>query len=41
VQAMPTFLVIKDKWNNVVESKAGGGTANVDYFFNLAKSNQK
>jgi hypothetical protein len=38
VQAMPTFLVIQGKWNNIVETKAGGGAANVDYFFNLAKN---
>ena len=38
---MPTFLVIKEKWNNIVEIKAGGGTANVDYFFSLAKDQIK
>ena len=30
VQAMPTFLVIHGKWNNVVETIVGGGQGNVN-----------
>ena len=30
IQAMPTFLVIKGQWNNIVETVVGGGQGNVD-----------
>lgn len=36
VQAMPTFLVIKGKWNNVIETVVGGGQPNVNKAFQTA-----
>ncbi|MCL4120614.1 UNVERIFIED_CONTAM: hypothetical protein GTU68_000977 [Idotea baltica] len=40
VQAMPTFLVIKGKWNNVVATVVGGGQKNVDSIFAQAASSK-
>ena len=40
VQAMPTFLVIKGQWNNVITRVTGGGQQNVDYVFNTAVSSK-
>ncbi len=40
VQAMPTFLVIKGKWDNVIERVVGGGKANVDNVFAKAQSSK-
>ena len=37
VQSMPTFLVVKGNWNNVIYRVSGGSTQNVDYVFNTAK----
>ena len=36
IKAMPTFLVIKDQWNNIVETIVGGGQPNVDKAFTKA-----
>ena len=36
VQAMPTFLVIKGKWDNVVMTITGGGKPNVDKIYEKA-----
>ena len=36
IQAMPTFLVIKGKWDNVILTVVGGGQANVDKVFGEA-----
>lgn len=36
IQAMPTFLVIKGQWNNVVQTVVGGGQPNVDKVYNFA-----
>lgn len=33
IQAMPTFLVIKGKWNNIIETVVGGGQPNVNKMF--------
>lgn len=41
VQAMPTFLVLKDKWNNVVETIVGGGNHNVDRVYEIAQNQLK
>lgn len=41
VQAMPTFLVVSGKWNNVVETVVGGGKANVDKIYQKAASHKK
>jgi len=38
IQAMPTFVVVQGKWNNVVLTVVGGGKANVDKVYNHAKS---
>lgn len=38
VQAMPTFLVIKGQWNNVVLNVVGGGQGNVNAAINAAKN---
>lgn len=38
VKAMPTFLVISGKWNNVIETVVGGGKANVDKVYARAKT---
>ena len=40
VQAMPTFLVIKGTWDNVILNVVGGGNANVDKVFAHAVSNK-
>lgn len=40
VKAMPTFLVVSKKWNNIVETVVGGGKPNVDKVFNIAKQNK-
>ena len=37
VQSMPTFLVVKGNWNNVIYRITGGSQQNVDYVFNTAK----
>lgn len=37
---MPTFLVIKGKWNNVIETVVGGGKGNVDKVYNAAVKNK-
>jgi hypothetical protein len=37
---MPTFLVIKGQWNNVIESVVGGGQGNVDKVFGTATKNK-
>lgn len=36
IQAMPTFLVIKGQWNNVVQTVVGGGQPNVDLVYKYA-----
>jgi hypothetical protein len=33
IQAMPTLLVVKKKWDNVVKKIVGGGEHNVDQAF--------
>jgi hypothetical protein len=33
---MPTFLVIKDKWNNVIKNVKGGTQENVNIVFGTA-----
>lgn len=40
IQAMPTFLVIKGKWDNVITSVVGGGQGNVNKVFDAAKSHK-
>lgn len=40
IQAMPTFLVIQGKWNNVIETVVGGGQGNVDKVYNKAVSSK-
>lgn len=41
VEAMPTFLVVKGQWNNIVGNKVvGGGQKNVDTVFATAASNK-
>lgn len=40
IQAMPTFLVIKGQWNNVIETVVGGGQGNVDKVIAKAKSSK-
>lgn len=40
IQAMPTFLVIKGKWNNVIKNVVGGGKGNVDQVFAHASSSK-
>jgi len=37
---MPTFLVIKGKWNNKIKEVVGGGKANVDQVFDHALKNK-
>ena len=37
IKAMPTFLVIKGQWNNVILNVVGGGQGNVDKAFAAAK----
>lgn len=37
---MPTFLVIKGSWDNVVDRVVGGGKANVDKVFTKAQQNK-
>jgi thioredoxin 1 len=41
VKAMPTFLVVSGKWNNIVETVVGGGKPNVDKVYNAAVSAKK
>ena len=36
IEAMPTFLVVKSKWNNVIDRVVGGGQGNVDKVYNKA-----
>ena len=38
IQAMPTFLVVKGQWNNVVKTVVGGGQGNVNQAVETAKS---
>ena len=40
IQAMPTFVVIKGQWNNVVTTVVGGGQGNVDKVFGQAAANK-
>lgn len=40
IQAMPTFIVIKGQWNNVIQTVVGGGQGNVDKVFAHANSNK-
>jgi hypothetical protein len=40
IQAMPTFLVLKGQWNNVVNTVVGGGQGNVDKVFGVAASSK-
>ena len=37
---MPTFVVIKGQWNNVILNVVGGGQGNVDKVYNHAASNK-
>lgn len=37
---MPTFLVIKGKWNNVIETVVGGGQPNVNKVYEKAISSK-
>lgn len=41
IQAMPTFLVIKGQWNNVIQTVVGGGQPNVNKVFDTAAQNKK
>lgn len=36
IQAMPTFLVIKGQWNNVILTVVGGGQPNVNKVYEKA-----
>ena len=36
IQAMPTFLVIKGQYNNIVNRSEGGSKSNVDKVFDFA-----
>lgn len=38
ITSMPTFLVVKEKWNNVVHRKSGGSEGIVDEMIAKAKS---
>lgn len=40
IQAMPTFLVVKGQWNNVIKKITGGSPANVNAAFDFAASNK-
>lgn len=40
ISAMPTFLVVKGQWNNVIKTIVGGGQANVNAVFDHAQSNK-
>ena len=40
IEAMPTFLVIKGSWNNVVHRVVGGGEANVRNVYDYAAKNK-
>ena len=40
IQAMPTFLVIKGKWDNVIKNIVGGGKDNVNTAFDTAAQNK-
>ncbi len=40
IQAMPTFLVVKGQWNNVIETVVGGGQGNVDKVYAKALQNK-
>lgn len=40
IKAMPTLLVVKGNWDNVVETVVGGGKANVDKVFAIAQKNK-
>ena len=37
ISAMPTLMVVKGQWNNVVQTIVGGGQANVDKIFGMAQ----
>jgi len=37
---MPTFLVVKGQWNNVILTVVGGGKPNVDKVFDNAVQNK-
>jgi hypothetical protein len=37
---MPTFLVIKGQWNNVIQTVVGGGQGNVDKIYGFALQNK-
>jgi hypothetical protein len=37
---MPTFLVVKGKWNNVIKNVVGGGQGNVNSVFEHATKNK-
>jgi hypothetical protein len=37
---MPTFLVIKGKWDNIIQTVVGGGQDNVNKVFNHAIANK-
>ena len=41
IQAMPTFLVIQGKWNNVIKTVVGGGKGNVDNVYGEAVKHKK
>lgn len=40
IQAMPTFLVIKGQWNNVILNVVGGGQGNVNKVYDHAQKNK-
>ena len=40
IQAMPTFLVVKGQWDNVILNVVGGGQGNVDKAYNHAQSHK-
>lgn len=40
ISAMPTFLVVKGQWNNVIHKVVGGGQANVDKVYGHAASSK-
>lgn len=40
IQAMPTFLVVKGQWNNVITTVVGGGQPNVNKVYDTAIQNK-
>ena len=40
ISAMPTFIVVKGQWNNVIKTVVGGGQGNVNAVYDHAQSNK-